>query len=182
MTKVRAKTGGWQILEPPTKNPNTGMEVDGKRMRIAAGEVVDWLWPILPPSHPDYDPDHRLPKGWEVVSDDTPSLAEELERRANPDKDPYRERLREQQKPEPEPPPVSRDRADLIVAAVAGLEVGNQEHYAGRGPRAKPRVTAVQDSIMQMVEEETGVREHPEWVTRKSIDKAVHEAGMDSAE
>lgn len=189
MARVQARTGGgqsWVVLGPPGKHPVTGVDLPPTRTRVSDGEVVNWLWPILKPDDPDFDPSRRLPRGWLVMAEDLDAefamRVAELKKTANPDKDPYKERLAAQDVPEEVIQIDEGNRRDLILAAVAELEPGNQEHFAGKGPNAKPRVNAVQLAVEKMVEEESGSREWPAWITRKSIDTAVHEAGMSGAD
>lgn len=175
------------MLNPPSPHPVTGVMTSDRHVRVSAGDVVDWMWPILPMNHPDFDEDRRIPRGWQVVSNDNDSTefinrVEEIKKTSHPDKDPYKARRAELEKPKPTPVALPDNRNGLLLAAVAELEPGNPEHYAGKGPKARPRVQAVQLVVERMVEEETGSRDWPNWVTRDSIDLATHEAWMSDAD
>ncbi len=166
--KVFARTGGWQFLSP-----------DSTRMEhVEKGSTVIWQWPVVPEGHDDYDPDHKLPRGWKVLEElGHQGLAEALAQVAaerESVKDPYASRAKPRGKRSSQEV-LDEGQGDLIRAAVSEMEPGNTEHYTGRGPTAKPRVEVVQQIVERIREEQSGQRVWPDWVNRKVIDAATAE-------
>lgn len=162
--KVFAPVGGWQFLAPDTR-----------MVFVERESTILWQWPVVPEGHPDYDPDHTLPRSWRVVeelgqSGLSEALAEERAARESAH-DPYAERATPMG--EKKANALSRDQEEMIRAAVGELEPGDTDHFTGRGPTAKPRVNVVQEIVERMGKEDTGERIWPEWVTRRSIDHAT---------